>query len=667
MSDINNVSEDRVFSKKTGNFETMNMIYKIKKIKKRRNKENMKKMEFPEILENIKSSNEEVPAKIVEGFTFDDDEWEGGDDEYDGDDLKDSESPSEALIRIINYVYNLTVSGNKKLAKAITKTFSNTDTNIESENTDTNIEEFSSYNQINNVKKLNNASENKNENKNEKKNENRKENKKENKNEKKNEKKNENNKKPVDKNDPENDEKLVYRYICFIEAVIFSSFVVNNWYYLMFFNRSLLEKEEEEKKIDSEIPETETETPTQDDEVIAKGFEDEKGSEKKITGGDDQPTGGDDQTVKGVKMFRFSVEYIKKLSNNSIVNKFLKYIVLYFVEYALYFPQMLETFVIKIFPGFISKFMNQTLCYLVLFLIILNISYHFASGFKNFLIDTIKGNYENIIVGIMYMIVFVMYMIDFIMSFMPPEESENSDESDEKSKLAEMNKTYSKKGGKLSVAFFALKIIHGLFIRLILVMGISVPFGGILCLFYFVFYSIFAMLFYSNWDILRLKVIYKEMLKFIDNTKIDIPKKFNPKTGKEEHTFFETLILKINEYVEYISDNFLIITFLITFIYGATDVANNVNNSNLRTILLFLFISFIFIVVTFLFYVIKSKFNISSLDDASGLLNKMTTNIPVEEKDYDSSVTSYFYINLAIYISSLGLVSYAAVKFLIEL
>jgi hypothetical protein len=68
-----------------------------------------------------------------------------------------------------------------------------------------------------------------------------------------------------------------------------------------------------------------------------------------------------------------------------------------------------------------------------------------------------------------------------------------------------------------------------------------------------------------------------------------------------------------------------------------------------------------------LFYVIKSKFNISSLDDASGLLNKMTTNIPVEEKDYDSSVTSYFYINLAIYISSLGLVSYAAVKFLIEL
>jgi len=35
MLDINNVPEERVFSEKNGNFETMNMIYKIKKIKKR--------------------------------------------------------------------------------------------------------------------------------------------------------------------------------------------------------------------------------------------------------------------------------------------------------------------------------------------------------------------------------------------------------------------------------------------------------------------------------------------------------------------------------------------------------------------------------------------------------------------------------------------------------
>jgi hypothetical protein len=604
MSDINNVSEDRVFSKKTGNFETMNMIYKIKKIKKKRNKENMKKIEFPEILQNIKSSDEEVPAKIVEGFTFDDDEWEGSDNVKEGGDDLESDSPSDVLIRIINYMYNSAVSGNKKLAKAITKTLSNTDTN--SEELD---------------KELNK------------------------------------NKKPLGKKDPENDEKLVYRYICLIEAIIFSSFVVNNWYYLMFFNRSLLEKEEEEK-IESELKEsetkaeTETETPTQEEDVNSKGFEDEKGSEKKITGGDDG------EPVKGVKMFRFSVSYIKKLSNKHITNKFLKYIVLYFIEYALYFPQLLESFVINIFPGFVSKFMNQTLCYLVLFLIILNISYNFASGFKNFLIDTIKGNYENIVVGIMYAMVFFMYFIDFIMSFMPPEESENSEESEEEESKSK------KKGGTLGVVFFALKIIHGLFIRLILVMGISVPLGGILCLFYFVFYSIFAMLFYSNWDILRLKVVYKEMLKFIDNTKINIPKKINPKTGEEEHTFFETLILKVNEYVEYISDNFLLITFLITFIYGATDVANNVNNSNLRTILLFLFVSFIFIVVTFFFYLIKSKYNISSLSDASGLLDKMTTNTTLEEKDYDSSITNYFYINLAIYVSSLGLVSYATVQFL---
>ena len=46
--------EDKIFSEKNGNFQTMNMIYKIKNIKKKRKQpENMKNMPFPEVLNNV--------------------------------------------------------------------------------------------------------------------------------------------------------------------------------------------------------------------------------------------------------------------------------------------------------------------------------------------------------------------------------------------------------------------------------------------------------------------------------------------------------------------------------------------------------------------------------------------------------------------------------------
>ena len=61
MLDENNDNiEDRIFSEKNGNFQTMNMIYKIKNVKKKRKQQNnIKKMPFPEVLENINETEPE--------------------------------------------------------------------------------------------------------------------------------------------------------------------------------------------------------------------------------------------------------------------------------------------------------------------------------------------------------------------------------------------------------------------------------------------------------------------------------------------------------------------------------------------------------------------------------------------------------------------------------
>jgi len=252
MLDINNI-EERIFSENNGNFQTMNMIHKIKKIKKRKKIENPKKIPFPEVLTNINkdSENENIindSGKILkEGFDptkFEYDDWEGYDNVKDKVGNLGGKDPRQVIIDFINKVYDSGVYYNKLLAKTITDKIS---TNQGAQKANQNIRK-----DISDLKKSIGGDE------------------------------------IIQKDERGNqnhDEEIVYKYVCLFEALIFSSFVVNNWYFLMFYNK-----------------------------------------------GDD----GDK-----FKLFDFSVDRIKSLSDDFLSNQFLKYIVLYFIEYGLFFPSAL--------------------------------------------------------------------------------------------------------------------------------------------------------------------------------------------------------------------------------------------------------------------------------------------------------------------------------------
>jgi hypothetical protein len=551
--------QDKLFSDKIANFQTLDMIQKIKKIKKKRkNNENMKKIEFPEILTN-------VPEKetIVEGFErykFTDDDYDGKD--YILDDIGKAsvKDPRQYIVDLINYIYNTTVAYNKKIAKYLTASLSNGD--------------------------------------------------------------------PKD-----SDEKILYNHLCIFEAIIFTSLVVNNWYYLMFYNN----------------------------------FTD---GEKK-------------------NLFDFKVNTIKCLDDSSFQNKLLKYILLYFIEYALVFPEKLEYLLIKIIPKFTTTVFNHTLCYIFLFFIILYLSYNFASGFKNFLIDTIMVNTKNIIVVFMYIATVILYIIpDGKNCDLPQNQTGGNvdNKSDQYNQIPENlkqlatpnneiqetgnlkdttqnkfmgrsnssssnnNNANSSISGQAATSVF--NIIWNI-IRFLIIITITVPLGGIFCLVYFVFYSIYAMLFYNGWDANIVAETFKEMMKFLDNTKIDLTKKPNP-------SLYETLILKFNEYIEFISDNFLILVILFTFIFTLKDVLKNVINIAMKNTLFYLDISFIFIILTTLMIIIKSKFNIKDIADA---MNLITNKVPIE-KNYDSSRNIFFFANLLIYGLSLGGLGYFLMLFI---
>jgi len=583
--------QDKLFSDKIANFQTLDMIQKIKKIKKKRKtNENNKKIDFPEILTNV--PKEEENENLIEGFQrfkFTDNDYDGKDNILDDVGKLATKDPRQYIVDLINYIYNTTVAYNKKIAHSMTVSLSGGDSK-------------------------------------------------------------------------DSDEKIVYNHLCIFEAIIFSGLVVNNWYYLMYYNNFT----EGEKK----------------------------------------------------DLFDFKTNTIKCLDDSTFLNRFLKHILLYFIEYALFFPEKLEYLLIKLIPNFTSTLFNHTLCYIFLFFTILYLSYNFASGFKNFLIDTIMLNTKNIVVVFMYITVVILYIIPEGKNCETSDETNSRSENSENNNASDMNNQYNKMAEDLKqmgtpdneiqqtlknvyekpvnntfignlkqkasnfkdriknkfmgknnsgssnntasssitgqAATTVFNIIWNV-IRFLIIISITVPLGGFFCLVYFVFYSIYAMLFYNSWDAIVVAETFKEMMKFLDGAKIDLIK-----NKKENPSFYEMLIIKFNEYIEFISDNFFILVIMFTFIFITKDTLKNIVNITMKNTLFYLDISFIFMILMALLIIIKSKFNIT---DVAGAMNLITSTVPVE-KNYNSSRDIFFFVNLLIYGLSLGGLGYFFMLFI---
>jgi hypothetical protein len=63
-----------------------------------------------------------------------------------------------------------------------------------------------------------------------------------------------------------------------------------------------------------------------------------------------------------------------------------------------------------------------------------------------------------------------------------------------------------------------------------------------------------------------------------------------------------------------------------------------------------------------LLYLIKAKFNITSFTEAVDVLKNINNKIPIE-KNYDSSANIFYFVNLANYGLSLGIIGYLIITF----
>ena len=155
------------------------------------------------------------------------------------------------------------------------------------------------------------------------------------------------------------------------------------------------------------------------------------------------------------------------------------------------------------------------------------------------------------------------------------------------------------------------------------------------------------MIYYYDRDFIKITNAFMDMLNFIDNKKED-------DAPKPTDSTFQLFIKKFYEYLEYISDNFFIIVYLITFIFFLSDT-QNITNTTLRNALYFIDLSFIFIVITYLYYIIKSRFNISSVEDFISLANGSRK---PEPKNYEGSASMFNIANYGVYVVTLGGIVY---------
>jgi hypothetical protein len=634
MLDVKNDNiEDRIFSEKNGNFQTMNMIYKIKNVKKKRKQQNnIKKMPFPEVLENINETepepaNEPNNKKTVEGFEqykFEYDDWDG----YDNINKKKGDSNGkdirQILIDYINHIYDSTRALNKSLAEQTVKFFYDN----KSLKTEGNKNEFSDENRKNDTEKM-------------------------------------------------------YKYICVIEALSFSFLVVNNWYFLMFYNNFSGNKV---KMFDFSSKMIKCLDEGTDENLIFKngvlyfieyalwfpvklewllitvfpsltkkwlglsntfnyiflflliaicsynmafalksflidcinanfknllvffmgvmvvflflkpeGYidchegeieltEDQKKNIDKIDNfenlGDIMPTqnGYKEQIQKYTRNLNYKLDLLKKTE----------------VEIKNLVEESKKDPINE--PKYEKELLRKNAVAKKIYDEVKNIKQLLVSLNKKRNIKRVNGGNDDI----------------------EPFNDQDQDEHDYTT-TSKFSGGFSATGTAKQAGTSVLKLLWNV-IRFAIVFIISVPLGGILCVFYFIFYSLYAVIFYCNLDNNLMKETFVNVLKFIDNKK----ESDNP---SETDTYFQKLVKKFYEYIEHISDNFVMIVYLITFIVFITDLTS-IKNTKFREVLYGLIGGFIAISMGGLFLNIRSRY---------GSLYDIVRGIKPPEKDYNNA------------------------------
>lgn len=173
-----------------------------------------------------------------------------------------------------------------------------------------------------------------------------------------------------------------------------------------------------------------------------------------------------------------------KSSDNAIITFFL-----FFFEYAIAIIETLDNILLKHIPDKIGYYMNGATRITLLFVCLIYFVKYFASGFKNFLINSLNFDLKGSGIAIMltYVIFKFFYTLvdDCIQSSIDPTRSKPL-----------VMRAFEK--GLIASPFVIIGLLFYYIMRLLIIIYISLPIGCILTGFYLLFYSFFGRTYYSS-------------------------------------------------------------------------------------------------------------------------------------------------------------------------
>lgn len=317
-----------------------------------------------------------------------------------------------------------------------------------------------------------------------------------------------------------------------LEALAFSCIVVYNWFYLMYFVNT-----------DPDL----------------QGRRDKDGNPASYP-------------------YSFSLENLKIMADdNGLLDGFL-----YVFEFALFFPAMLDWFFLHIYPKYTQQYLNGTFCFFLLFIIIYNTAMHSGVALKNLLIDVFAGANTRY-TQFMYLIVVILFVKSVI---------DYSAEEEARVNRGIMTGKRSLISGMTLVFQNPILVFLRHLFRFIIIILISVPMGAIFSALYFLFYSLFGVLFYrgisiSDYDIFHLftkKSIFDKINQFVRDSS---PGFKNDKNHCAPTTFFGKLMDGVQTILYFLMDMLFVKLFSIALVGAFANMAYSfmANMSTVRTVL----------------------------------------------------------------------------------
>ena len=247
------------------------------------------------------------------------------------------------------------------------------------------------------------------------------------------------------------------------------------------------------------------------------------------------------------------------LHNAGLMNNF--YALMDFLfDIPIFFPEKIQTILVKDGPDFISNYVNISFCFILLLVGLTKFFYTSASSMRNGLIDMASFNMSNPILSFMYGTTFLLYILSFF-EFQPISAALNV--------------------AKLVAGFPAsliMPFISNIF-KIFFLMMFSVPIAATFSFLYIIVFSFFGIPLLSNYGFFE---TISKIREYINKNKLPVKKD----TTCNPLSFFDKILNNFSIAIDFIYKYAIRLSAIVMLIYGIFDYAVNIKGPTLKLILL---------------------------------------------------------------------------------